>query len=111
MARRASRVAPPPRRGDWELRFATSAAAEGWEDLCVQAPGPTRECYDALSREPRAGAISGSRQHRLRGELAVRDFKGAMLEQWQYEVTGAGRVWYCIDDAHHRILVTFRPRR
>jgi hypothetical protein len=22
------------------------------------------------------------------------------VEQWQSEVTGAGRIWYCIDDAH-----------
>lgn len=29
-----------------------------------------------------------------------------MLEQWQYEVTGAGRAWYCVDDKHHRVLLT-----
>jgi hypothetical protein len=30
---------------------------------------------------------------------------GRKLEQWQYEVTGAGRVWYCIDDANLRVLL------
>ena len=34
------------------------------------------------------------------------DFKGQKLEQWQYEVTGGGRVWYCIDDESHRVLLT-----
>ena len=24
---------------------------------------------------------------------------GKDLEQWQFEVTSAGRIWYCIDDA------------
>jgi hypothetical protein len=24
--------------------------------------------------------------------------KGKTLEQWQYEVTGGGRIWYCPDD-------------
>jgi hypothetical protein len=23
---------------------------------------------------------------------------GEMLEQWQYEVTAGGRIWYCMDD-------------
>lgn len=106
MAKRGERVAPPPRQGDWELRFATSEAATGWEELCAQAPGPARDCYDVLSRDPRARSASSSRQHPLKGELAMRDVKGTKLEQWQFEVTGAGRVWYCVDDQHHRVLLT-----
>lgn len=106
MAKRGERVPPPPARGDWELRFATSEAASGWEDLCEQAPGPTRDCYDALSRDPRDRSATASRRHPLKGELATRELKGVRLEQWQYELTGAGRVWYCIDDAHRRVLLT-----
>jgi hypothetical protein len=106
VAKRGERVAPPPRQGDWELRFATSEAASGWEELCAQAPGPTRDCYDALSRDPRDRSASSSRQHPLKGELATREIKGTKFEQWQYEITGAGRVWYCIDDQVHRVLLT-----
>jgi hypothetical protein len=29
-----------------------------------------------------------------------------VLEQWQYEVTGAGRIWYCPDDALHVVFIT-----
>jgi hypothetical protein len=29
-----------------------------------------------------------------------------MLEQWQYEVTGGGRLWYCIDDRRHLVWLT-----
>jgi hypothetical protein len=105
MAKRGERVAPPPRRGEWELRFATSDAADGWEQLCSQAAGPTRECFDALSRDPRDRGSSAGRIHQLKGQLATRDIKGRKLEQWQYEVTGAGRVWYCIDDANLRVLL------
>jgi len=25
------------------------------------------------------------------------------MEQWQYEVTGAGRLWYCIDDEQRTV--------
>jgi hypothetical protein len=52
MPKRGERVAPPARRGEWELRFGESEAAAGWDELCRQAPGPVREAWDALSREP-----------------------------------------------------------
>jgi hypothetical protein len=29
-----------------------------------------------------------------------------MLEQWQYEVTGAGRIWFCPDDAIRVVFIT-----
>ncbi len=105
MAKRGERVAPPPRVGEWELRFATGEAATGWEELCAQAPGPARDCYDALTKDPR-DRTSASRQHPLKGDLGRRELKGLVLEQWQYEVTGAGRVWYCIDDQQRRVLLT-----
>lgn len=103
MAKRGERVAPPPKPGEWELRHATGESANGWDELCARAPGPTRECYDALTKSLRSHS---SRQHPLKGELGTRDIKGERLEQWQYEVTGAGRVWYCIDDTHRRVLLT-----
>jgi hypothetical protein len=31
---------------------------------------------------------------------------GRVLEQWQYEVTGAGRLWYCIDDDRRTVWLT-----
>lgn len=104
MAKRKERVAPPARAGEWELRFGTSEAATGWEELCKQAAGPTRAAYDALSRNPR-DRTTPDRQHPLKGELASRTVGGTALEQWQYEVTGAGRIWYCIDDSKRQVLL------
>jgi hypothetical protein len=38
------------------------------------------------------------RQHRLRSKaLARREVHGNVLDQWQYEVTLGGRIWYCPD--------------
>jgi hypothetical protein len=31
---------------------------------------------------------------------------GEMREQWQYEFTAGGRLWYCIDDERHLIWLT-----
>jgi hypothetical protein len=32
--------------------------------------------------------------------------KGGSRVEWQYEVTGAGRLWYCIDDEHRTAWLT-----
>ncbi|WP_337313454.1 hypothetical protein [Candidatus Aeolococcus gillhamiae] len=38
--------------------------------------------------------------------MGSRLVNGTPMEQWQYEVTGAGRLWYCIDDAHRTVWLT-----
>jgi hypothetical protein len=37
------------------------------------------------------------RQHPLKGPLATHCVHGDVLDQWQYEVTSGGRIWYCPD--------------
>lgn len=46
------------------------------------------------------------RQHPLKYELSSRSIDGKLLEQWQYEPTGGGRVWYCIDDDDRTVYLT-----
>lgn len=96
MSKRHGRVAPPPRPGGWDFRHASKSAVEGWERVCASAPGNTRTAWERITSDPRQ---RDSRQHPLRGTLGVRVVNGVSLEQWQYEVTGGGRLWYCIDDA------------
>ena len=103
--KRKDRVAPPPERGRWDVRYADTDAVSGWEDLSRQAPGPTFDAWEAMSRNPR-DRMNAGRQHPLRGELAQRVVAGRTLDQWQYEVPGAGRVWYCIDDQAHIVCLT-----
>jgi hypothetical protein len=43
---------------------------------------------------------------RLLGELGTREVKGSKLEQWQYEVTGGGRVWYCPEDGKRIVYIS-----
>jgi hypothetical protein len=50
--------------------------------------------------------VNPSRQHRLHGVLAERRIAGRALPQWQYEVTGAARVWYCPDAGTRTVWVT-----
>jgi hypothetical protein len=86
--------------GGWEPRFATSEAAKGWEELCRVAAAPMGEAWVVLSERP-GRPQHPARQHRLRGRLAERVVAGRNLQQWQYEMAGDGRIWYCPDAERH----------
>lgn len=106
MPKRGDRAAPPARAGEWELIFADNAAAKGWETLARGHPGPLREAWERLSADPRSGAPR-NRMHQPKAAFRTRVVGGTELEQWQYEVTGGGRIWYCIDDAARRLFITY----
>ncbi len=85
------------------MRFGTTEAAKGWEELCRQAPHNLRRAWDALRTEPCPPPTT--RQHRLKGPLATGTFDGRVLPCWQYEVTGGGRIWYLIDADRRTVWV------
>jgi len=98
--KRGDRAAPPARPGSYTLRFASSEAVKGWEELCRQAPGNTRTAFEAIEADP-CPTPSTARHHPLKGQLATGTHAGMTLPQWQYEVTGAGRIWYLVDHETH----------
>ena len=55
----------------WRVRFVSRRAEKEWH-------------------EPR-------RTHPLKGTLQFHRIGNKRLAQWQHEITGAGRIWYCID--------------
>lgn len=96
-AKRGDRAAPPPRPGGFEVRFDNTEAAKGWEELCQQAPGNMREAFERLEANPRPAVPTG-RQHPLKYDRATAMHRGRPMPQWQYEVTGAARIWYLVDE-------------
>lgn len=100
--KRGDRVAPPPDPGGWDVRFATNEACRGWDELCRQAAANTLKAWTALRTRP-DNPTPTPRHHRLKGRLASALHGGTDMEQWQIEVTGAGRIWYLVDPAE-RIL-------
>jgi hypothetical protein len=104
--RRGERAAPPPVAGEYDLRFASNQAAEGWEQLARQAGRNLRRAFGAIRADPRSRS-SPDRHHRLKGSLGMATWKGESLERWQYEVTGGGRIWYVIDDARRINWITY----
>lgn len=105
MSKRGSRVPRPPVPPEWDLRFANKTAADNWEKLCNVAAGNCAEMHTRLTEDPRR-RINPNRHHHLKGELSSGRHDGKELEQWQYEVTDAGRAWFLIDDAKRRVLLT-----
>lgn len=103
MPKRGDRVAPPARSGEWEIRHAGTAAADGREKLVQNVPSAALACFDALSTSP---LDYSTRQKKLRGEFSHRVIGGRTLPQWQFEVTSGGRVWYCPDAERHVVWLT-----
>jgi hypothetical protein len=103
VAKRRERVAPPPAPDGWDFRFGTNDAAKGWEQLCSAASASVRTAWERITTDPRQ---RDSRQHPLKGALGSRVVNGGQLEQWQFEVTAGGRVWYCIDDDRRTMWMT-----
>jgi mRNA-degrading endonuclease RelE of RelBE toxin-antitoxin system len=104
--KRGDRAAPPAVGGEYEIRFANNEAADGWEQLARQASSNLRRAFDTIRQDPRARA-NPERQHRLKGALCSADWKGRMLERWQFEVTGSGRIWYLIDDENRTVWIVY----
>lgn len=102
--KRGHRVAPPAARGLWELRFATTEAAKGWEELCRVAPPNTLVAWEELRQRPKRPTPT-PRHHHLKGDLATGVHGGVVMEQWQYEVTSGGRIWYLVDEAKHTLWI------
>ncbi|MDA8399527.1 MAG: hypothetical protein M0008_05705 [Actinomycetota bacterium] len=103
MPKRRERVAPPPAKDGWDFRYATSDAVTGWEKLSSVAPANARVAWERITANPRH---RGDRQHPLKGSLGTRTVNDDTMEQWQYEVTAAGRLWYCIDDKRQIVWLT-----
>ena len=103
MPKRKERVAPPPLAGGWDFRFATNDAIKGWEQICSAATANARTAWERITTDPRQ---RDSRQHPLKGSLSSRTVNDVAMDQWQYEVTAGGRIWYCIDDRQRTVWMT-----
>lgn len=107
--KKGDRVSTPPLSG-WSVLYGTTEAAVGWEELCRVALPNAHRCLEALRADPLTRA-NWSRQHQLRGRHATKDWKGATLEQWEYEVTAGGRVRYLVDPDHSTVILVYASPR
>lgn len=87
----------------WLVRAADRQAFQGWQRLLAAVPENLDRAWVAITGDPRH---IDQRQHPLKGALGTVKVAGAALEQWQYEVTGGGRIWYAVDDENRTLWIT-----
>lgn len=68
-------------------------------------PGQVASLHDRLTYDPRH-VDNPQRQGRLKGTIGTVTLYGAEFDQWQYEITGGGRVWHVADDDKHTVWIT-----
>ena len=105
MAKRNEPARRPAKTGEWQIRYASTDAAKGYEELCRQVPDNVATFYDRVLVDPR-GVVNASRQHRLKGTHASVRVGADWVEQWQYEITASGRIWYGIGDDTRTVWIT-----
>ncbi|MDI3386543.1 hypothetical protein QIS99_10005 [Streptomyces sp. B-S-A8] len=103
-------MAPPSVGEEWRLKFGSNEAAKGWGELCAEAPGNARRCFEVLRADPLSYA-DRDRQHRLRGRLATATVGGRTYPQWEYEVTAGGRVRYLVDEPRRTVHLVYASTR
>ena len=108
--KRGDRVAPPAVGNEWDVRFATSEAVKGWDDLCRQAPENTAKAWQDMRAHP-APHPQTPRHEQLKGSYAYGTYGGRRLAQWQIEVTSGGRVRYLLDTDKRTVWVQMASTR
>ncbi|KAA9393106.1 hypothetical protein FCK90_13955 [Kocuria coralli] len=96
-AKKGDPVPRPPKKTEYEIRFATSDAQKGWRDLVATIRNPMTETWDFFTRTPLSRTPTN---YPLRGELAVIKRDGATYDRWQHKPTakGTARIWFYVHE-------------
>lgn len=96
-AKKGELVPRPPRKIEYEIRFATADARKGWQDLVATIRNPMAETWDFLTRTP---LVTTPTNYRLKGELGVISRGGRSLERRQHKPTakGTARIWFYVQE-------------
>lgn len=97
MAGKRGEVVPrPPKKVEYEIRFATANARKGWQDLAASIRNPLADTWDFLTRTP---LTKSPTNYPLRGELGKISRGGVTYERWQHKPTqhGDARIWFYVE--------------
>lgn len=95
-AKRGELVPRPPKKVEYEIRYATADAVKGWQDLVATIRNPLAEAWDFLTRSPLAVTPTN---YPLRGDLGTISRGGKAFERWQHKPTlkGTARIWFFVE--------------
>lgn len=88
MAGKGELVPRPPKKIEYEIRFATTHARKGWQDLAATIRNPLADAWDFLTRTPLANVPTN---YPLRGSLGTVTRDGKAYERWQHKPTRSSR--------------------
>lgn len=89
-------VARPPKKIEYEIRFAASGAEKGWQDLVATIRNQMADAWDFLTRTP---DMTTPTNYRMKGELSVIQRGGVAHQRWQHKPTpkGTARIWFYVE--------------
>lgn len=95
-AKKDELVPRPPKKTEYEIRFATTNARKGWRDLVATLRNPMADTWDFLTRTPLSTTLTN---YRLKGELATIQRGRETHDRWQHKPTtkGTARIWFYVD--------------
>lgn len=96
MAGKGELVPRPPKKIEYEIRFATTNAKRGWQDLAATIRNPLADAWDFLTRTPLANLPTN---YPLKGEYGTIARDGKAHTRWQHKPTlkGTARIWFYVE--------------
>ncbi len=91
----------------WKVKTVSSSVEKQWKLALAAEPELMEEERERLKTRPLDRSRNPRRTHQLKGGLAQRRIGNQVLEQWQHEITGPARIWYCPDKKNRIIYVTY----
>lgn len=91
-----TRVERPPKKCEYEIRFASVSAQKGWQDLLATMKGPIVDAWDFLTRTPLEATPTN---YPLKGALKTIRCAGIDYQRWQHKPTakGSARIWFHVE--------------
>jgi len=97
MAGKKGELVPrPPKKSQYEIRFAGSGTEKGWRDLAATIRNAMADTWDFLTTSP---LTTTPTNYRLKGDLATVERNGKSFDRWQHKPTegGTARIWFYVD--------------
>ena len=95
-----------PIKPKWRVLHASRRSEKEWREATIARPDLMDAEKRRLEAAPTDRLSNPRRTARLKGNLKDRLIGDNRLPQWQHEITGAGRIWYCVDKAERTVWVT-----
>lgn len=91
-----SAVPRPPKKSEYEIRFASVGAQKGWRDLIATIRNSMADTWDFLTATPLTRTPTN---YPLRDELGTIHRSDKTYERWQHKPTlkGTARIWFYVD--------------